>query len=85
MLGFMSFYLSCVYDQFSRGQDGVLGCALTQRNSVLLPGEAGLRESVCCTHKLGLAVFHHCYLLLSIPDGGRDCKIQQYYIRTEYD
>lgn len=75
-------YLNGVYGQFPRGQDGVLPCALTERNTILLPEQAWLRDPLCYTHKLGLGVFHHCYLLLLTPNRWRDCKGVRFYIKS---
>lgn len=56
--------LSDVDNQLPRGQEGVLPCALTQRCTILLPGQVGLRDALRYTHKLGLSVFHNGYILL---------------------
>lgn len=65
-------YLSNIYYQLSRGQDCVLPCAFSERITLLLPRQLGLRDPLGHTHQLSLTVFHHCYLLLTTMDGRWD-------------
>lgn len=67
-------YLSTVYDQLSRGQDGVLPGGLAEGDTLLLPGQRGLGDAVRRAQQLGLAALHHHHLQRAAPDGGRDWR-----------